>query len=318
MKIAIIDGVNQDIGLKILFPGADYFINNTEVDKTNSHDYYKIKINTDWSIINDKNYDYLFIVIAMYDAKIGTKFFKQNIYDILQREINIINDNNFKKVFIFDNYDYDYDPNEILNNNKINLYFKRNYNKTKKYNENVVPFPFIMFGDLSLIEKCDKEFVSKEEYFKEKENRVFFSGTLFNHEDSLYPWYRNRYNIYDKIKDTIYNPGNLNYSSFINVLRNSKYSLDLLGVGDPNKRTFEILLSGSLILSEKNNLYWPFEEKLNEEVIFSDSDDYFKKLINLENNNELYNKCLINQYNITNKYFNIKWIKEYIIKYIVQ
>jgi hypothetical protein len=156
----------------------------------------------------------------------------------------------------------------------------------------------------------------EEEYFKEKENRIFFSGTLFNHVDSLYPLYRNRHDIYDKIKDTIYNPGKLNYSSFINVLRNSKYSLDLLGVGDPNKRTFEILLSGSLILSEKNNLYWPFEEKLNEEVIFRDSDDYFKKLINLENNNELYNKCLINQYNIINKYFNIKWIKEYIIKYI--
>ena len=27
MRIAIIDSVNQDIGLKILFPEADYFIN---------------------------------------------------------------------------------------------------------------------------------------------------------------------------------------------------------------------------------------------------------------------------------------------------
>ena len=30
MRIAVIDGVNQDIGLNILFPEADYFINNTE------------------------------------------------------------------------------------------------------------------------------------------------------------------------------------------------------------------------------------------------------------------------------------------------
>ena len=36
MKIAIIDGVNQDIGLKILFPEADYFIYNMEIDKSKS------------------------------------------------------------------------------------------------------------------------------------------------------------------------------------------------------------------------------------------------------------------------------------------
>jgi len=58
---------------------------------------------------------------------------------------------------------------------------------------------------------------------------------------------RDRLIIYNKIKDVIYNPGNLNYSDFINTIRDSKYSLDLLGIGDPNKRTFEILLSGSLI-----------------------------------------------------------------------
>ena len=32
MKIAIIDGLNQDLGLKILFPEADYFINRIQFD----------------------------------------------------------------------------------------------------------------------------------------------------------------------------------------------------------------------------------------------------------------------------------------------
>ena len=34
MKIAIIDGLNQYMGLKILFPEADYFISRIEFDKT--------------------------------------------------------------------------------------------------------------------------------------------------------------------------------------------------------------------------------------------------------------------------------------------
>ena len=153
MRIAVIDGVNQDIGLNILFPEADYYINNTELDKSNNMRSHNINPKYDWSLINDTNYDYLFIVIALYDAKPGTKFFKQNIYDILQKEIKIINENNFKKVFLFDNYDYDYDPNEIICNDKISLFFKRNYNKTKVYKNNVIPFPFIMFGQVSIIEK---------------------------------------------------------------------------------------------------------------------------------------------------------------------
>jgi len=318
MKIAIIDGVNQDIGLKILFPEAeaDYFINNTEVDKTESLKKYNIIPQYDWSTVNDKNYDYLFIIISLYDAKLGTKFFKQNIYDILNRENEIINNNNFKKIFVFDNYDYDYDPNEIWKNEKISFFFKRNYNKKKVYGQNVIPFPFIMFGDVSLIEKCDTEMVSKEQYFENKINRVFFSGTLFNHQDAQYGFFRNRNIIYSQICNTVYNRGHLNYLNFINEIRNSKFSLDLLGVGEPNKRTFEILLSGSLLLSEKNELKWPFEEEFCEETIFSNKDEYLSLLNLLNNNSNIYEKCLEQQYKIANQYFNIKWVKEYILNKI--
>ena len=86
MRIAVIDGVNQDIGLNVLFPEADYYINNAEYDKSFCMNVNNIIVRYDWSQINDKNYDYLFIVIALYDAKPDTKFFKKNIYDILQRE----------------------------------------------------------------------------------------------------------------------------------------------------------------------------------------------------------------------------------------
>lgn len=316
MKIAIIDGVNQDIGLKILFPEADYYINNTEIDKKESYKHYNFLPLTDWSKITDTNYDTLFIVISLYDAYPGTKFYKQNIANILANIIKIIDTNNFKCVSIFDNYDYDYDPNMVVSQPKINKIFKRNYNKLKSYPANVVPFPYIMFGEKSLIEKCDREIVSNQDYFKEKFNRIFFSGTIFNHEDAQYGVYRNRYIIYNDIKQAIYNPGNLPYNAFIGTMRNSKYSLDLLGVGEPNKRTFEILLSGSLMLSEYNHLKWPFPEEFSEATIFKDKNDFFKKITDLNTNKELYNKCLENQFNIVNKYFNKDWVCEYILKYI--
>lgn len=311
MRIAVIDGVNQDIGLNILFPEADYYINNTELDKSNNMRSHNINPKYDWSLINDTNYDYLFIVIALYDAKLGTKFFKHNIYDILQRELKIINENNFKNVFIFDNYDYDYDPNEIIQNDKISLFFKRNYNKTKIYKNNVIPFPFIMFGDVSLIEK-----IEHTDYSVFEHNRVFFTGGLFIHDDPQINYYRDRKTIYNKINKYIYNPGYLNYNDFLQAVRTSKYSLDLNGVGDPNKRTFEILSQGSLMLSQFNELKWPFEETFSEETIFKNENEFVNNLIKLNANDELYKRCLYNQLYIYNKYFNKKWIKEYVLNHI--
>jgi len=83
------------------------------------------------------------------------EFFKQNIYDILQKELDIINSNNFKKVFIFDNYDYDYDPNEIINNKKIDYdFFKFVHNKkavnkiTKPIDTNDYLYPMIVDNKL--------------------------------------------------------------------------------------------------------------------------------------------------------------------------
>lgn len=318
MKIAIIDGKNQDIGLKLLFPEADYFINNVELDKKSSLQKYNIEMKTDWSIINDKNYDYLFIIIALYDAKIGTKFYKQDIYDILQKELTLINNNNFKKVFVFDNYDYDYDPNTIVKNDKINLFFKRFYNKTKDYPVNVIPFPFIMFGEKALIEKTDTniKFCNDET----KLNRVFWSGSLYCHRDDQYPCLRNRLLTYTQImsysNNYVFNSGILPYETFLYEMNKSKFSLDLLGVGCPNMRTFEILNTNSLMLREYSDLVWPFPEQFSEETIFKNSTDYIDKLNKLLQNNELYMKCLINQQTIVKKYFNITWIRKYIYEYM--
>ena len=317
MKIAIIDGFNQDIGLKILFPEADYYIHEGEIDNSHNHEINNIKINIDWSDINDKKYDYLFIINGIYDSnppniigfdKNRNDFIKKN-YNILQNEIQIINKNNFKKVFLFDNYDYDYDPNDILKNDKINVYFKRNYNKTKVYKSNVVPFPFILFGrGHSIIEKIEQPNFSQNN----KISRIFFSGSLFDHDDKEMNYRRNRIEIYNKINFLIYNPGSLQYDNFLKHINESLFALDLNGVGDPNIRTFEILSQGTLRIGEYNDLKWPFDEKFSEETIFIDDIDFKNKIQNLLTDKNLYKKCIEQQMYIYNKYFNKEWIRNYI------
>jgi len=321
MKIAIIDGFNRDIGLKIIFPEAEYYIYEGEVDNTHNHHINNIIIKTDWSDISDTKYDYLFIINGVYDSNppniIGfdqkrNDFIKKN-YTILQKEMKIVNDNNFKKVFLFDNYDYDYDPNDILQNDKIDIFFKRNYNKTKKYKPNVVPFPFVLFGSgYSIIEKIEQTNFSQNN----KIPRIFFSGIIFDHIDKEMNYRRNRVDIYNKISSFIYNPGFLQYDNFLKHINESLFALDLNGVGDPNIRTFEILSQGTLRISEYNDLKWPFVEEFSEETIFIDDIDFENKIQALLSDKNLYKKCIERQMYIYNKYFNKEWIKNYIVNKI--
>ena len=169
-----------------------------------------------------------------------------------------------------------------------------------------------MFGDKSIIEKIDNSDYSE----CIKHDRVFFTGTIFTHIDNQIEYVRDRKIIFNKVKGIVYNPGRCNYDKFLKLIKESKFSLDLNGVGDPNKRTFEILSSDSLRLSEYNDLKWPFPENFSEETIFSNADELIMKLNLLRNNKELYKKCLLNQLNISKKYLNKKWIKEYICKFI--
>ena len=145
MKIIIIDTVNQDIGLKILFPEANYYIHNTEDctvnNRQNSYKIYNFTPIMDFSNINDLNYDYLFIILSTYNITSISSFFQENIKNIFDKITNIINSNNFRFVGLFDNYDFDYDPNTIINNKKINLFFKRNYNKNKTYEKKCRTIP---------------------------------------------------------------------------------------------------------------------------------------------------------------------------------
>lgn len=322
-KTAIIDIKNQDTGLKILFPESDYFILEEEFDRTRLNTKYNITpiihnkpVNAFEYITNNK-YDNLFIIAPLYGYLI--KKIEKNIY--LSMLIDLINSNEFKNICFFDNNDYDYDPNILFDEDFIKekciKFFKRYYNKEKKYNTNVYPFPYITFGNRCNIENVSDLFY-KNINTDEKICRIFFSGTPLVHIDNEYGLIRNRRDMLINIQTllNIHNPGQLPHELFMNEMKNSKYSLDLLGVGDPNTRTFEILCSGSLRIGERSNLKWTFDDEFCEETIFDNANDLLEKIINLENDPELYKKCIDKQNEIVRKYMNIDSLKKYILEKI--
>jgi spore maturation protein CgeB len=325
-RIAIIDFINQDVGLKILFPEADYFILQEEFNRTQIYSKYDMKPivhNKDVNVyeyVTSDRYDIVFIIAALYNSiKIYNNqingAFSEGIFDKLVNIKTLIHNNKFEKVCFFDNYDYDYDPNIIFQTNPGNniYFFKRYYNKEKTYNNNVCPFPYIIFGHQCNIDMITDRFNKKRE--EQKQSRIFFSGSLMNHMDNTYGVYRNRIDLMNRIvkKVNVYNPGHVFHDTFIKILSTSKYCLDLLGVGDPNIRTFEILSCKSLRISQRSNLKWNFEDEFSEETIFDDENDLVEKIVRLENDPQLYQQCLEKQNEIVRKHMNIHSLRSYIL-----
>jgi hypothetical protein len=328
--IAILDFLNQDPGLKILFQEADYFIFNEEISRPQLYQKYNyLPLIFQEHTINTDNYDTLFIISPLYDSCEFVINGQSNIYykeytgNYFNKMIDLIQKNNFKKVVIFDNYDYDYDPNDIFEFNNVSsiitekniLFFKRYINKNKSYKKNVYPFPYIIFGYQCNIDMLHNFTNNKEIRSNYIIDRLFFSGSLIHHIDPVYKIERNRLDIFYKIHSRLGNylqSFRLPHDQYINEMKRSKYCLDLLGVGDPNVRTFEILSCGSLRIAQRSNLTWNFEEDFCEETYFDDENDLFNKINLMNSDDALYQKCLDRQNYIVRKYMNVNCLKEYV------
>lgn len=332
-RIAIIDFLNQDIGLKILFPEADYFILEEEYDRSMIYSKYNINPIVDnkdtivLDTVKSNDYDTLLIIAPLYDAlktynnKPKDCFISDKTCTKLVNTIKLIKKNNFKNIAFFDNYDYDYDPNIAFDEAFINSYniqfFKRYYNKEKIYDKNVHPFPYIIFGQRCNIDMITNLFNNAISH--NKIPRIFFSGSYLHHIDNVYGIERNRREIINKITNKlhIYNPGHIPHEIYMNEIANSKYCLDLLGVGDPNIRTFEILSCKSLRIAQRSNLKWNFDDYFCEETIFDNENDLLDKIIRLENDPMLYQQCLDKQNEIVRKHMNINSLQTYILDKIL-
>jgi len=341
MKITILDFLNQDPGLKILFPDADYYVFKTEDFSLNNRmelyqkyglSPHRTDIENCCAATETQEDHILFVVAALYNScptwnnKTNTHF-NSEVHDFFFITLDIIRNGGFKSVYFFDNYDYDYDPNHIFIENQVydfirdyNVhFFKRFYAKDKIYCDNVYSYPYILFGYTTIIDIIGGGGCTYSS-LEPKIKGLFFAGALVPHNDDVYGVHRNRrevlQKIYEVMGDFLIYKTNLSNEEYNEMLRKHEFCLDLLGVGEPNKRIFEVLASGSLLIQQRSRLEWNFDEDFCEETYYDDNNDLFQKMKRLVTEPELYKYCLDRQNEIVRKNMSFDVIREYIMSIV--
>lgn len=326
MSICILDPASHMPGLKYLLPEAEYFshepdafftyISTQHYTKQQVFQEYGFEYRTDWGAITDKQFTTLFLVLPLMDYyNVVTTTMTPHIDRMLGLLSTILSTNRFQKVALFDIYDYDYDPNDVNKGLPIDCYFKRNYNSTKHYRPNVFPFPCSMFVTPCVITTMLlRNFVSQGN----KIQKPMWAGALYNHTDMNFdpPIIRNRREVFDKIQHRLRVYTGLSHTQYIGTMRCHMIAVDLLGVGEPNKRTFEILANGVLLLTMVKDLNWGFEtgDAFHPDTIFSTAEEFEIKLDKLLRDEIHYAHCLTIQNYLVTKYFSKEWLRASILR----
>ena len=319
MKIAIFDPAQHVVGLKLLFEESDYysispnsFFKYQQRTNEDFHNVYKFNYKEDVFNLNDTNYDILIIVFVTYDGCFKKPEDACGADIMLEHIRSIINNNKFKNILYFDNYDYNYNPAPLLNiENKNITFFKRNYCYDVEYSSNTYSFPFMIFGQpqcilWTLLTENSYKSTSKEFF------GIFFSGAVYKHVDDIVGVV-DRETIYNEIKGYLHTYSSIDNKTYLEVMSKYIMALDLNGVGNPNRRTFEILLTNTLLISQKNKVVWPFEEKFDENTIFENKDDFISKMNKFNSDSSVYLTAKQKQDFIFNRYFNKEWLRNYIL-----
>lgn len=319
-NICIIDPASHIPTLKVLFPEAEYYSHQPDrlFHYTSTYHYtqaqnereYGFKYRTDWETITPDRYGTVVIVAPLLDYFKGqSPSFTTHLSWMRERIKTILQLGSYKTVILFDIYDYDYDPSVINTEWKVDFYFKRNYQKTHTYAANVFPFPYIMFVKPCVLKMCISVIPSTYSI-----NRAFWCGGLYNHIDPVNHVYRNRLGIYNQIARYIDTIPKCSYDKYISTMRSYKIGVDLLGAGDPNKRTFELLHYGVLMMTMCTELEWGFDEgdMFHPDTYFKTAEEFHTKLQRLLSDEEHYKQCYRQQMYITSKYFNREWLRHYI------
>lgn len=317
MKIAILDPTMYAPGLHYIFNSDYYLIKydgrfncNIETTKENFFDIYKFNYHEDIISIKSENYDILFLVYPIRNFNDTSRLRERHHLNCIK---DILLNNTFKQVVIFDNHDYNYDPVKEFPEIRGNIWFKRNYSSEVIYSDNVIPFPFIIFGLVCPLWKVLHLNYSCEN----KIDRILWAGCKAGINPTT-PFYLSRQYILDALSMyiTVINVSN---ETYLHELSKSKFSLDLNGNGDPNMRTFEVLCSNSLLIQQHKYLVWPFDsgDAFSEETIFKTPEECLAKINAIRNDETLYNKCLNNQLYIRKKYFTKEWLASYIKRYVI-
>ena len=136
MRIAIIDPAQHCVGLKLIFPDADYysispnsFFQHLQYSNDEFNSIYGFNYLENIENISDSNYD-IFIIIFITQVGCDGRENPGGADIMINILRNIVSTNKFKNVLYFDNCDAEYDPAPMFGNEyNITAYFKRNYSK---------------------------------------------------------------------------------------------------------------------------------------------------------------------------------------------
>jgi hypothetical protein len=322
--ICIIDPAGHIPTLKTLFPEADYFshepdsfftyLSTKHYSKDEFQKEHGFIYRTDWDSIQSSTYDTVFLVAPFIDylSHIAT-YLTPHVKRMLDKLKGILYLNLFKKVVLFDIHDYDYDPNDVNKELPIDFYFKRNYQKGKSYKSNVFPFPCMMF-----VKPCVMSIVLNKNLDTSfpRIHLPMWAGALYDYVDTNYnpPIVRKRKEIYNKINNALLSYPTVENSRYIQNIRQHTILVDLIGVGDPNKRFFEGIANGTLVMTMTTTLNWGFEDgdEFHPGTMFTNETEYKEKVKRLTLDLDFYLECLERQNYLVRKYFTKDALRNYI------
>ena len=330
----ILDPLTHAPHLKILIPNSLYYTRQNNVSYPGGHysnNEFEKKFNfnllEELNIIESaNNFNNIFIILPV----LSTEKIHQGdssaawieLYKLLYNTyINKVSG----KVIIFDNHGGDYNPTDYLSkfNFKYDTIIKRVYSNRNKYQENIYAYPFIMdTNNDPMYNLFNTQIIESN---SKKINKILWAGTLHKYDEE---WDNNNNNEHcDRTQllnsilsktPNIVDIKNVPYNLYFSTMSLYKYTLDLRGTSRLNKRLYEILSTDTLLFAERIDVIFPFDkgDKFSEECFFSDATELYNNYLKLENNNDLYKKCLENQKYLVKKYFNNNWLWKYIEKII--
>jgi len=207
------------------------------------------------------------------------------------------------------------DGENWLKNNfpKYSGIFKREYRKTYlyDYSNKVFSFPFLMFGNHPK-NSCWKLFEERV-LGNQGINQCVWPGGGYNYTP---PGKRDewcgRQTLFEKIQSHLTVTSAIG-ENYFNLFNTYKFFLHMNGSGNLCKRFYEGLSRDSLMIMEDMEIVFPFNgEFFSDMCVFKYPKEFFYKLDILKNDNNIYAQCKEQQEYILKKYFNYKWINQYI------
>lgn len=219
-------------------------------------------------------------------------------------------------VVLVDAHAYSTDPTRLIPPCiRYDLVLKRTFDTNSIYAPNVKPYPFVLFGSPNpinqLVEKRNLSPCSRI-------SKMIWVGALFKFEDKPYHVLVDRHTMLDGIRnrlgDLLVIEVNKPFHEYLHTLRSYKLFLDLSGCSVLNKRFYEGLSVGTLCMSQRQHVVWPFDntDQWPDHTQFSTATECVEKVTQLLSDEKLYEHCLREQNRLVEKYFNIPWIRTYI------